>query len=159
MIIIDEILSKESCSSLINLFKNNPKEHLPWRDTMCLQLRNDETNYLMKLMFMYSSYLNQKGIMVFPELIQIVEWKPRSKQDPHFDTERDTTHLTSITYLNDDFLGGKTCFENGIEVNPKTGTTVFFDGVKEKHWVSEIQKDIRYTLAIWYTSDINLIYK
>ena len=25
--------------------------------------------------------------------------------------------------------------------------------------ISEIQKDIRYTLAIWYTSDINLIYK
>ena len=36
-------------------------------------------------------------------------------------------------------------------VNPKTGTTFYFDGRKYEHEVKPVKNGTRYTLAIWYT--------
>jgi len=162
MIIIDDILKKEFCSILIEHFKNN-KEHIyHWGSTEVLDLfqgmKGVETKFLSKLQFIYTSYLNSKGLIICPELIQIVKYPVGALKESHFDATRDTTKLASITYLNDDYQGGKTCLDNGIEVLPKTGQTFFFDGMAHKHWVTEVQQKSRYTLAIWYTNDIGLIY-
>ena len=89
--------------------------------------------------------------------MQFTFWPPGSLQDSHFDDTRDTTILTSITYLNDDYEGGQTYFENGIVVNPQKGKTVFFDGKKYKHGVSKIIQGNRYVCAFWYTNKINEI--
>mgnify|MGYP003320930537 CR=1 FL=1 len=66
-------------------------------------------------------------------------------------------HLTSLIFLNDDYEGGQTCVPSEkFCVNPKVGTTVFLDGQKYKHCVKQVKNGTRYTLAIWYTDDINL---
>ena len=158
MIIIDNILKKEACSILIEYFESN-KEHIKyWHGTEVLDMKGAEKKFLSKLQFIYTSYLNSKGLIICPELIQIVKYPVGALKESHFDATRDTTKLASITYLNDDYQGGKTCLDNGIEVLPKTGQTFFFDGMAHKHWVTEVQQKSRYTLAIWYTNDIGLIY-
>ena len=158
MIIIDNILKKEACSILIEYFESN-KEHIKyWHGTEVLDMKGAEKKFLNKLQFIYTSYLNSKGLIICPELTQIVKWPVGTLKEPHLDTSRDTTKLTSITYLNNDYQGGKTCLDNGIEVLPKIGQTVFFDGMAHKHWVTEIKQKPRYTLAIWYTDNIDLIY-
>jgi hypothetical protein len=57
--------------------------------------------------------------------LQIVHWPKGSFQEFHKDFESQDTVLTSITYLNDDFVGGETVFEDGIVIKPKKGRTLF----------------------------------
>ena len=44
---------------------------------------------------------------------------------------------------------------NDIKLIPKIGRTVYFDGNHYMHGVSNIEKNIRYTLPIWYKGKIN----
>jgi len=75
----------------------------------------------------------------------------------HFDEARESTNLTSITYLNEGYLGGETAFDNGVIIKPKIGKTVFFDGKKYLHGVNPVTKGKRFVLAIWYTYDLDSI--
>lgn len=158
MIIIDNILKKEICSLLIEYFETNIQYIKYWDGTEVLDMGEAKNKLLSKIQFIYTSYLNSKGLIICPELTQIVKWPVGTLKKPHIDSTRDTTKLTSITYLNNDYQGGKTCLDNGIEVLPKIGKTVFFDGMTHKHWVTEVQEKPRYTLAIWYTDNIDFIY-
>jgi hypothetical protein len=158
MIIYDHILNEDTCASLINDFEKNNKHHLKHRDTLVLPLQNNKDKFISKLSYIYTSYLNSKSLLFVPEKIEIVKWPIKAKQDSHKDKVRPTTKLTSITYLNDNFKGGKTCLENGIEITPKTGDVIFFDGNEYSHWVTEVEKNTRYTLAMWYTNNLDLIY-
>ena len=91
--------------------------------------------------------------------MEIVKWPTNSFQAKHFDRDQfsgESSGLASITYLNDDYEGGQTCIvDEKLCVNPKTGTTFFFDGKKYEHEVKPITNGIRYTLALWYTNDSN----
>lgn len=80
----------------------------------------------------------------------IVHWPQGAYQDLHFDTAKNNTVLSSITYLNDEFGGGETYFEEGVIVTPKKGRTVVFNGAKYFHGVKEVLNGSRYTVAIWY---------
>jgi predicted 2-oxoglutarate/Fe(II)-dependent dioxygenase YbiX len=64
------------------------------------------------------------------------------------------TSLTSITYLNEDFDGGRSVMYDGTKIKPKTGRTLIFDGNKYIHGVEPILKGERYTLPIWYKNTI-----
>jgi len=68
----------------------------------------------------------------------------------HFDTTSNKTALTSITYLNDNFEGGETCFKDGTRVKPLVGRTIIFDGNYCKHSVAP-SSDTRFVMPIWYT--------
>ena len=156
-VVVPDHVSKENCSYLIDIFKNLYKDRgLPWRDTVRLNLadygepdRDEFINYLSELFCQYfQNYI---------EMIEVVQWPEHSYMKEHFDTARESTTRASITYLNDDYEGGQTCVSSEkFCVNPKVGTTVFFDGQKYKHCVKEVKNGTRYTLAIWYTNDINL---
>ena len=79
--------------------------------------------------------------------------------NPHNDDSRESTNLVSITNLNDDFEGGSHFVDDSgekekLDILPKTGKTIAFDGVKYKHGVREVTKGTRYTLAIWYSDNI-----
>ena len=66
------------------------------------------------------------------------------------------TDYASILYLNDNFEGGETYFEDGQEVAPETGTCVIFQSMKHFHGVNPANVDgtgeDRYTAPIWYTT-------
>ena len=75
----------------------------------------------------------------------------------HYDNARPSTSLVSITTLNDDFSGGEHFIQEKkekLEFIPEVGKTIVFDGKKYKHGVREVTKGTRYTLATWYTNDI-----
>lgn len=81
--------------------------------------------------------------------IDITEYPEGVSKPFHFDVARYTTTASSITYLNDDFIGGQTVIE-GVQVQPITGRTVFFNGKTQNHCVMDVIKGSRYTLSMWY---------
>lgn len=81
--------------------------------------------------------------------IDITEYPQGVSKPFHYDVARYTTTASSITYLNDDFIGGQTVIE-GISVQPLTGRTVYFDGKNTNHCVMDVVKGSRYTLSMWY---------
>lgn len=157
IIIKEDLLDLNTCNILINYFENNIDRTHEHRDTRFLNIHEVDFMYAKKLNYFYSNFLNSKGLSVFPECTQVVKWPLGSYQDPHIDTARDYTVYTSITYLNDNFEGGNTYLNNDFSVKPKTGKGFFFDGLKYEHGVSKVNNGTRYTLAIWYTNNLDNI--
>ena len=79
----------------------------------------------------------------------VVWWPVGSSMAPHYDIREAKSLLTSIVYLNDCDTG-KTVFDNNLEVQPKAGRAVFYDGKHFEHSVTEVKGSDRYTLALWY---------
>ena len=158
MILIEEdFLNKEVCQSLIELAIANEDEATPFRDINIIELSKYNLPFTRRIISYLTNYLGLRGVTAFPEKIEITIWKEKSKQNMHFDQARESTNLTSITYLNEEYLGGETVFENGVVIKPKIGKTVFFDGKKYLHSVNPLTKGKRFVLAIWYTSDLQSI--
>jgi len=64
----------------------------------------------------------------------------------------DKDELTSVTFLNDNFVGGDLEIRSdGIfNIKPKKGTTLFFNGAKIAHRVLPVTDGERYTLVIFW---------
>ena len=67
--------------------------------------------------------------------------------DPHKDYKGDV--FAALIYLNDDYSGGETCFEN-TKVIPETGKLVIFSNNDLIHSVNMVKENARYTLALWF---------
>jgi len=127
-------------------FFNESKNIRKFRDTFVLGL---EDNFLdLKNKF------NQFNPNFQIDWWQIVKWPAGSFQNFHLDNFSDSTVLSSITYLNDDFKGGNTMFFDGTEITPYKGKTLFFNGKTFQHSVTTILNNTRYTLACWYKNKI-----
>jgi predicted 2-oxoglutarate/Fe(II)-dependent dioxygenase YbiX len=147
-LIKDNFLEKDDCKKLINFYKENKKNHLLFRDTIYLNLnpKKDLGKDLFNNIHSISKLINNSII----DWAQIVFWSKGSFQNLHFDNASKITTLSSICYLNDDFKGGQTYFEDNTIFSPKIGRILFFDGKHYHHGVKKITKGERYTLAIWY---------
>jgi hypothetical protein len=160
ILIIPEHLSKSICSKLIQLFNRNEKIYQDWSCTNpieLIQLENDIDIFLTKKVVKYVSDTIKSvfGQGIYVECAQIVRWNKGCFQSSHTDDAREYTCLASITYLNDDFFGGKTILnESELSVKPEIGKTFVFDGKKYNHSVSKNIGAERYTLALWYTKNI-----
>lgn len=89
-------------------------------------------------------------------MIQRAHIECREQAHPaHFDERAgDYGMFTTVLYLNDDFDGGNTFInlDSGrIEIEPKAGRLVAYNGHKLEHGVTDISNGVRYTLPIWYT--------
>jgi len=146
--ILDDVLSRGQCQELI-LF-HNQSETSVWRDTnpMLIDMKNrflaSKVNQIIKNV---NKYLGKK---LEVDWCEIVLWPINSRQDLHKDISSNDTVFTSITYLNDNYSGGKTYIENDMEFYPKVGRTVCFDGNFYRHGVTQVLSADRYTLPIWY---------
>ena len=149
--ILDDILSKNECDELIELHNTNYSNHV-WEGSEPLPLYNwqDYWFFSEKILKVESSVNNLLHEKVAVDWCAIVRWPINSRQNLHYDHAADSTVFTSITYLNDNYSGGNTFIHNDISVIPKTGRSVSFDGKHYYHGVSPVEKNIRYTLAIWY---------
>ena len=106
--------------------------------------------------FLSSILSNSLDNILYPEWVEVNEWPINSFQKCHVDSSRNHTKHTSITYLNSNYKGGKTKFTNfPLESENKIGDTIMFDGLEHEHEVTKITEGTRYTLAIWYSDNIN----
>tara|TARA_S200000501_G_C20290022_1_gene511061 strand:+ start:42 stop:512 length:471 start_codon:yes stop_codon:yes gene_type:complete len=144
-LIYDNLLTEDECNFAIDFYKNLEHEAEKFRDVYPLQILENEMNNIKTKLSKISKEFNAQI-----DWIQIVKWPIGSYQNLHFDFDSDETTLSSITYLNDNFDGGRTYFEDGTTFIPKKGRGIFFDGQYYKHGVSKVENNIRYVVATWY---------
>jgi hypothetical protein len=137
---IDNFLSKDICLKLILKFKEEYNgKYQKYCDRFLLNLlehRNDELfNEIIK------KYESEKI-----KNIEIVFWTIGEFHDWHDDSKYYNT--TTITYLNDDYEGGRTIVDK-VEIKPKIGKYVKFDS-KINHMVTKLIKGERFVLICWY---------
>jgi|TARA_R110000850_G_C9686770_1_gene438541 hypothetical protein len=142
----NNFITKEGCKKLINFYKSKP---LPeqFDNTFPLSLITTDYLNLIKKLNEVSIKLNNSVVDYF----QIVKWpSPSIGKVLHLDHAHSHTSLSSIIYLNDEFEGGHTYFEDKTSFAPLTGRAIFFDGQYFKHGVSNIKGKDRYTVATWF---------
>ena len=142
----DKHIPIEDCDSLIEFYKKNSEKAFLFRNVFPLQLEGEILEKVKKYLEPISNYLNSSIV----DWSQIVRWPKQSYQNLHLDSASDKTTLTSITYLNSDFIGGITHFNEGTQFSPLKGRTVFFDGQYFTHGVSPVIQGERYVIATWY---------
>jgi len=149
IIIIDDVLSKENCEKLINYYTTiSPSGE--WFSTFPLNI-DLSLIFFNQIVEKIEKSINEcLDPKIKVDWCQIVKWPVESYQLPHYDTASDKTVFTSITYLNQDYVGGETFFVDDMKITPKLGRTLCFDGNFRRHGVSRVTEGIRFTLPIWY---------
>ena len=82
----------------------------------------------------------------------IVRWPVGTFMKPHIDPHRPDQEpdlFAAVLYLNDDYTGGHTGFEE-CEVKPEMGKLLVFSNSIYKHHVTKIEGTERFALNIWY---------
>jgi len=147
VIVQDNFLSNEECKQLIEFYKSQPTPE-KFDTTYPLLLIPKEHKLLTEKITKFGIAVNNSMIDYF----QIVRW-PSSNGHAgkylHKDDGSNKTTLSSIIYLNDDYEGGHTHFKDGTSFAPVVGRAIFFDGNYYPHGVSHIDRNDRYTVAIW----------
>lgn len=142
MVVLDNFITGLDCESLINLHKHSAS-HRTHRDTKIFDLQN---HWVLDLFTKTSQeYWGDSVVINYSE---VVSWPVGSTQAMHVDFEYHV--LTSILYLNDDFGGGRTMFNDGSFIAPKKGRVVFFTGDKLVHGVEPVFSGERWTCPTWY---------
>lgn len=85
------------------------------------------------------------------DYVGVVRWPPGTFMKPHLD--KNDIHgqdvFAAMVYLNDDFDGGCTCFED-FDVKPKPGKLLLFSNSLYLHHVSKVENKERFVLSLWY---------
>ena len=138
-------LPKTECSKLIEFYNSNINESFSYRDTFPLNISPD----LIAKDILYECKIYDENILL--DTCQIVKWPAGSFMKPHTDPPGDV--FAAIVYLNDDYIGGETCFED-MQIIPEIGKLVIFSNSELLHWVNTIKKATRYTLALWFIRNV-----
>jgi len=108
------------------------------------------------------------GEPVYTNLTTLVLWKPGQSMPRHVDNgsdQPDESHrqmlgmrkYTSVTYLNDDYVGGETYLRNGdedfISVPAKGATILFYGDERNAHGVNKLESGTRVILSCWFAVD------
>jgi len=144
MIEIENFLSKETCNHCINFFNINESKGLNYnkRKTLpILSLLNVDLK-INELVNKYKKLYPGYTILNF----EIIKWPVGEKHDWHNDTIY--YDKTTITYLNEDYEGGKTTVAT-YTVEPKIGKIILFDA-EVMHKVSPLIEGERYVMIVWY---------
>jgi len=148
--VYDDVLDLSVCSTLINLFDNNPDKHeriennrkpnftqfnLTENCKMSEEI-NDLHNYLINLTLNYKKeYYKYIDSRCFPEKNNFEQFRIKRYNtdgndafDAHVDVQDYSSarrFLSFMWYLNDVEKGGETVF-TGLEIKPKTGAMIIF---------------------------------
>lgn len=155
IVLQENFLSKEECQYCINFFNTKVSNSFHYGDnnTTPLDLLKYDKEFDIfnnRVIKLCESLYNRKYLISNNE---IVRWySGKSSMRLHLDYKTDI--WSAIIYLNDGYYGGKTFFDNGIEVSPKEGSIVLFSGSKMHHGVTPLINGNRYTLAYWISEDV-----
>lgn len=137
------IFTEKEIINFLFYFYQNEKRHSKYNKTVTLPLEDSHKHFLMKK---YEPFIANNII----DWAQIVKWPQGAGQDYHCDLASDNTTLSSITYLNHDFVGGETVFNEGTIIQASKNKTIFFTGRNIEHGVKKVLGGVRYTIATWY---------
>jgi len=159
LIYIEEnFISPHECQELIELSKSNPNE-MPYGG----ESRGGDT-YLTTLDGIYFESQKNNAVdkvtnvcktfdpRVVIDYAGVVRWPSGTFMRPHIDPHRPNQEpdlFAAVLYLNDDFDGGHTCF-NECEIKPETGKLLIFSNSIYEHSVSKVVNGERFALSIWY---------
>ena len=147
VVIQDKFLNKNQCKRLINFYNSQPHK-FKFNTTIPLNINKIGPQFLKDKINQAGRDINNSVI----DWVEIVKWpSPNIGKALHLDMASASTILSSIIYLNDNYEGGHTYFEDGTTFAPLTGRAIFFDGQYYCHGVSSISKGPRYTIATWFT--------
>jgi hypothetical protein len=106
----------------------------------------------------------QLNVPIYPDLLQIVTWKPGMFMRPHADnahsdgSKHNMAHrdLSGIIYLNDDYEGGELYFTAlDIAIKPRRGMFVgIAAGFHHEHAVLRVDAGTRLTMPFFLTFDV-----
>ena len=154
----ENFISPEECKELIELSKSNPDE-MPYGDESRggntylttldgIYFESQKNNAVDKVTNVCKTFDNR----VLIDYAGVVRWPTGTFMKPHIDPHRPNQEpdlFAAVLYLNDDFDGGYTCFDE-YEIKPETGKLLIFSNSVYKHSVSKIEGGERFALSIWY---------
>ena len=145
-LILENFISDEKCEELIS--------HYIWNSSFAFK-HGDTYPLNTPLVFGVTDRIENIAKSLDPRaklsLCQIVKWPIHSKMNQHLDPEGDL--FAVIVYLNDNYIGGETCFEGDPVCKPETGKLIMFSNCEIPHSVNEVVEGTRYTLALWFVRD------
>ena len=144
MKVINNFLSNEDCKNLIEKFKSLDGKFIPFRNRFLINLEQwpKESLFINTIKKFERDDIKIKNIL-------IIFWPIGESHDWHDDTEY--YDITTITYLNENYDGGRTIVED-IEITPETGKYIEFNSNK-KHMVTEVISGQRFVLTCWYKNE------
>ena len=92
----------------------------------------------------------------------VIRWPTGTFMKPHYDKSEmySPNVLAAFLYLNDDYIGGHTQFDNLDEsvwhdVKPKAGKLLIFSNREYLHHVSKVESGTRYVLSFWFNAHVS----
>ena len=162
IIILEKVITKKEAKELIKLFKKNKKKATKfpsnWMDNnspsaYCIYDSNLKDNFFTKILKRIEKLVQTYyGKKIKIERSELKEHEKGSYHVMHYDRKYRTSSLglTSVLYLNNDFVEGHTYFYDFTRVVPNIGRMIIYDGLKYEHAVSEVGGGSRYTIPCWY---------
>jgi len=161
--VIDEFITNESCEDYIALSENigyeEAKVQIDGKQTMFKGIRNNSRILLENQELAENLYqlvkpfcpekIDNWTISGLNEMFRFYKYEPGQRFKKHIDgtfkrNETEVSKLTFLIYLNSDFDGGETSFDN-FTVNPKKGSALVFKH-ELKHQGNEILSGVKYVL-------------
>ena len=154
----ENFISPSECQDLINLSKANTEE-IPYGDESRggdtflttldgIYFEKEKNNVVEKVTNLCKTFDDR----VIIDYAGVVRWPVGTFMKPHIDPHRPDQEpdlFAAVLYLNDDFDGGHTCF-NECEIKPETGKLLIFSNSIYEHSVSKVVNGERFALSIWY---------
>jgi hypothetical protein len=154
----ENFISPSECQELIDLSKAN-KEEIPYGnetrggDTFLTTLDgiyfDEGKNSVVERVTNLCKNFDDRVVI---DYAGVVRWPVGTFMKPHIDPHRPNQEpdlFAAVLYLNDDFTGGYTGFEE-YEVKPEAGKLLLFSNSIYKHHVTKIEGVERFALSIWY---------
>ena len=154
----ENFISPSECQDLINLSKSN-EEEIPYGDESRggntflttldgIYFEKEKNNVVEKV----TNLCNTFDDRVIIDYAAVVRWPSGTFMKEHTDPPRPGQKpnlFAALVYLNDNFTGGYTQFEENV-VKPEIGKLLVFSNSHYKHSVSKIEGSERFALSIWF---------
>ena len=137
---VDDYINDIDIKKFIDLYQNNIQQTYNYDNTKPLELPLDGFGLTERI-------CKDFNITNSIDKLEIVKREKGSKMDNHID-EGDL--VAFILYLNDNFSGGETVFENDTIIKPKKGRLLVFSNGIFLHKVNLITEGTRYVIAGWF---------
>ena len=135
---VDGYITPDHCAKYIEYYEANKERSYCYGDTKPLTIQTDDV---------VERIISDFGINNRLDNLEIVKRSAPSEMKNHYD---DGDAVAFLLYLNENFTGGYTVFEDETEIVPKTGRLLVFSNGDFLHKVTKIQSGDRYVMAGWF---------